>query len=278
MILIADSGSTKATWCLIEKNATVRYFETEGYNPYFRTATSIKESMIMEMPHDFDKEAITELYFYGAGCFPEKESIIKEAFGEIFKKAVIFVYLDLLGAARSLLGDGSGIVAILGTGSNSCMYKEGRIIRNIDSLGYLLGDEGSGCDIGKKLIGDYIRGYMPLDIQESFIEQYTFSPSALMEYVYNQPLVNRYCASFSLFAGKHMGHPYIDSLIKTSFDNFFRNLVCKYDDYLEAGFNCVGSVAFTFSLQLKISCNNAGMNFEKLIKAPIDGLVEYHHK
>src|SRR5450432_278797 len=149
MILVADSGSTNTNWCLINPNQEICYFDTEGYNPYFVSTGYIAQSLATNFPQNINRATINDIYFYGAGCFDDKIDIIKKALQQLFFNADIFVGLDLLGSARSVLGDKPGFVGILGTGTNSCLYNGNKIIANIDSLGYLIGDEGSGYYIGK---------------------------------------------------------------------------------------------------------------------------------
>ena len=276
MIIIADSGSTKTIWCSIGEHGQKGYFTTEGYNPYFVDVAYIIQSMQSSMPSEIVTDKVTAIFFYGSGCFPDKENIIVESMKSIFKQAKINVYLDLLGAARSLLANDSGFVAILGTGTNTCLFKEGKIVQNIDSLGYLLGDEGSGCFIGKKLLGDYLRGYLPVELSELFFSKYQFTSSSLMDNIYGKPLANRFCAGFSIFVGENINHPYMMNLVSSSFDLFFENLVSKYDDYQKFTFNCVGTVGYVFKNLLENSCHKFNMSFGHIIKSPIDGLVSFH--
>src|SRR3569623_784538 len=156
MILVADSGSTKTTWCLLNNAGENYFFNTEGYNPYFVTKEYIVHSLTANLPSTINTGLIREIWFYGAGCFEDKTSIVSNALTKIFVNADLHVGLDLLGSARSVLGNQPGFVAILGTGTNSCVYDGNKITGNIDSLGYLLGDEGSGFYIGRKILSDYI--------------------------------------------------------------------------------------------------------------------------
>ena len=167
MKLIADSGSTKTSWCLLKQNGGKVFFNTEGYNPYFLSSEYIVNSLKKQLPGESTFGFVEEIYFYGAGCFPDKKQVLVTAFTELFPSASCYIELDLLAAARALLGQRAGFAAILGTGANTCLYDGHAITDNIDSLGYILGDEGSGCAIGKKLLGDYARGLMPVDVKES---------------------------------------------------------------------------------------------------------------
>jgi glucosamine kinase len=180
MILIADSGSTKTNWCFISDKMERIYFQTEGYNPYFVSADYISNSLQKNFPESIKNEKIEEIFFYGAGCGSGRDNIISTAVQNIFPKANIFIEMDMLAAARGLLGMNSGFAAILGTGTNTCMYDGNRIVKNIDSLGFILGDEGSGGAIGKKLLSDYLRNNMPSDVYVLFFSEYNLAPEEIM--------------------------------------------------------------------------------------------------
>ena len=278
MIIIADGGSTKTNWCLIDGSGKKIYFNTEGYNPYFVSSEYIKNSLKKGLPNDLPFEQITEVYYYGAGVHnEEKEDIIKEAFRAFFTNAEISIGHDLLAAARALLGTSTGFAAILGTGTNTCLYNGKDIELNINSAAYILGDEGSGCYIGKKLLTDYVRGLMPENVRDEFWKTYQITPDEVMDRVYTQPLANRFCASFSKFVyDNNVNIEYSRGIVKTSFVDFFTNLVSKYPNYQDHTFNCIGSVGYNFRNVLEETANEFGMKVGKIIRSPIDDLVKYH--
>lgn len=277
MILIADGGSTKSAWCLIDQSGLKKNFNTEGYNPYFVDTRTIINSLERELPESLDKAAVKEVFYYGAGCSTEeKVAIVYNAMKAVFVNADIFVGHDLLAAARALMGNEPGFAAILGTGTNSCVYDGKEVTLNIDSLGYFLGDEGSGSFIGKQLIRDYMRGYMPKDLQEAFFKQYGLTNEDIFDNIYNKPLPNRFLASFSKFAYEHNTSTYARDVVKTSFEYYFKNLVCHYPNYQTYTFNCVGSVGYNFRDILEEVCVANGMKFGKIVRAPIDELVNFH--
>jgi glucosamine kinase len=277
MILVADSGSTKTNWCLLRSDANFRYFDTEGYNPYFVNGTYITESLAKHLPEDIITERITKIYFYGAGCFDDKVGIIEVALQQVFANASIHVGLDLLGSARSVLGDKPGFAAILGTGTNSCLYDGTKITANIDSLGYLLGDEGSGFYIGRKLLGDYIRQYMPAPVRNEFFEMYGLSREEIMERVYSESLPNRFCAGFVQFISASVSDTaYTHQLVKNAFVVFFECLVIQYKNHDQYTFNCTGSIGYIFKDLLSETATAYGMKVGSIIKAPIEGLAIYH--
>jgi len=277
MILVADSGSTKTNWCLINNGDENLFFDTEGYNPYFVSQQYITASLLANLPQNLNKQQVTNIYFYGAGCFDDKLHIINSVLSSIFTNAAIYVGLDLLGSAKALLGNKPGFIAILGTGTNSCLYDGNKITANIDSLGYLLGDEGSGFYIGRKILSDYIREYMPLPVREEFYATYQLTREAIMEMVYSEKLPNRFCAQFTRFISTSIADKaYTRNLIKSAFTDFFTNLVSKYENYQQYTFNCTGSTGYTFKDILIETAEAFGMQADCIIKRPIEGLAAYH--
>lgn len=278
MIIIADGGSTKTNWCLLNDDNQKIYFNTEGYNPYFVTVEYVIESLKKNLPDDLEFEKITEVNFYGAGVHnKEKAAQLKEAFSAVFTHSDIFVGHDLLAAARALLGKNTGFAAILGTGTNTGIYDGDDIVYQIDSAAYILGDEGSGCHIGKKLLTDYLRGYMPEAVRATFWDTFQLTPDDIQENVYTKPLANRFCASFAKFVYDNSDNiAYTHNLVKTSFTEFFKNLVSHYPDYQKYELNCIGSVGYNFRNILEEVADEFGMKLGKLIRSPIDDLVKFH--
>ena len=277
MILIADSGSTKTSWCLLNNNKVVTCFETEGFNPYFTSTAYIIHSLDGSLPPDIRRNEIAQVYFYGSGCFPDKAAVISNALKELFPRSVINVELDLLGTARALLGNSSGFAAILGTGTNTCLYDGQNITINIDSLGYILGDEGSGTHIGKRLLADYLHGYMPAQEAASFTQTYNITKEEVFNRVYAQPLPNRYCASFVPFLHAPTVSPaYRHKVLSASFGDFFDKLVTHYRSFSDHTFNCTGSVAYYFREELAAVAKGHGMKTGLILKEPMEGLVIFH--
>ncbi|MBS1600803.1 MAG: N-acetylglucosamine kinase [Bacteroidetes bacterium] len=277
MILVADSGSTNTNWCLLKPKEQIHYFDTEGYNPYFVSGDHIVESLKNNLTKKIDALQISAIYFYGAGCFDDKVDIIKNALQQIFINATIYVGLDLLGSAKSVLHDKPGFVAILGTGTNSCIYNGNKIIANIDSLGYLLGDEGSGFYIGRKLLGDYIREYMPAAVRDDFFRTYGLSREDIMNRVYSEKLPNRFCSGFTQFISTSVADiSYTRQLVKNAFIDFFECLVTKYENYNQYTFNCTGSIGYAFKNILEETASLYKMKIGVIIKTPIEGLARYH--
>lgn len=278
MIIIADGGSTKTNWCLVNDAHQKINFNTEGYNPYFSDTQYIVNSLRSSLPADLDLSQITELYYYGAGCsVGEKTAIVVKAMETVFTSAKVEVGHDLLAAARALLGIDAGFAAILGTGTNSCLYNGEEITHNVDSLGYFLGDEGSGSFIGKRLLRDYMRGFMPGNLGEVFFETYGLTNEAILDNLYNKPLPNRFCASFSKFIYDHNNYvEYTRDVVGEAFRAFFKNIVSRYPDYQNYSLNCIGSVGYNFRDILGEVAQEYGMKVGKIMRSPIDDLVRYH--
>lgn len=278
MIIIADGGSTKTNWCLLDDSGKKIYFNTEGYNPFFVGTDYILASLRKGLPKDLPFEQIQEVNYYGAGVHnDEKAGIVIAAMKQVFPNADIHVGHDLIAAARALLGEEEGFAAILGTGTNTCIYDGEKITHQISSAAYILGDEGSGCYIGKKLLTDYIRGYMPEDVRVEFWETYKLTPDDVMDAVYTKPLANRFCAGFSKFVYDcTVNISYNRGIVVNAFDDFFRNLVTRYPDYQKYSFNCIGSVGYNFRNVLEEKAKEYGMPFGRIVRSPIDDLVQYH--
>lgn len=278
MVLIADGGSTKTNWCLLSGSGEKLYFNTEGYNPFFVDTLYIVDSLKNGLPKELSPKAVEHIYYYGAGVHnKEKAAVISDALKQVFPQAHSEVSHDLLAAARALLGNKAGFAAILGTGTNTCIYDGKEIVLNISSAAYILGDEGSGCYIGKKVLTDYIRGYMPEDVHKAFWEKYKLTSDQVMSAVYSQPLANRFCAGFSKFCSdEEVDSDYSRALVSAAFDDFFNNLVIRYPHYQDYSFNCIGSVAHEFSTILSEKVAQYGMQMGRIVRSPIEDLVQYH--
>lgn len=278
MLLIADGGSTKTNWCVIDSLGNRLGFDSEGYNPYFVDSSYITRSLSEVIPPDLQRNEVSNIYFYGAGVQnPEKARVIEDALTEIFPAAKSLVGHDLLASARSLLGDEAGFAAILGTGTNSCLYNGFEISHHIDSGAHILGDEGSGFYIGKRLLIDYLRGVMPAGLAAEFREQFGLTSDDVHEAVYSKPLANRYCAGFSRFiSDNYRDHDYTLNLLTKAFNDFFANIVCLYPNYNKYKFNCIGSVGYTFQDVLKNVALSWGMEPGVIFRSPLEGLIKYH--
>jgi N-acetylglucosamine kinase-like BadF-type ATPase len=278
MILIAESGSTKTDWRLIHKNGELSSYNTIGFNPYYITESEVLEELNNSELTEFKTE-IFQVYFYGAGCASEENcKLISTAFSYFFTAAQIEVSNDMLAAARATCGNEKGLVAILGTGSNSCLYDGVAIVENVTSLGYILGDYGSGADIGKTLIRAFLEKELPKDIELAFKKEFDLSAKDIINTIYKKPLPNRFLASFNLFIAKHINDPYIKQIVEKSLDQFFEKNICKYSDYQQNQLHMVGSIAFVYHEIISQKAKKYNIEIGKVIKAPIDELVKYHLK
>lgn len=276
MILIADSGGSKIDWRIIEKNGSIGQANAPGFNPYYQPIEdlrkSVREILIPKIKDDVDK-----IYFYGAGVSSTKNQLtIKSAFLEFFPQAQIEIGWDLLAAARALCGHEPGIACILGTGSNSCLYDGKEITANVANLGWILADEGSGSNIGKKFLVDYLREKMPAPLAEAFRQRFPLTREEFLEKIYQQERPNAFLASFTRFIFQHLKDPYCYKLVYNSFAEFYENTVMKYENYKNLKVHFTGSVAFYFSDLLRQVANDKGITVKNILEAPIAGLTLYH--
>ena len=279
MILIADGGSTKTDWRLIKDGREYKKIQTSGFNPYLVGSDEIEEILWKELQPYIDNTAVNAVYYYGAGCSTAvKNQIVETAFEKIFTKAKLYISHDLLAASHALCGDEEGIAAILGTGSNSCYYDGKDIKDGIFSLGYFFGDEGSGAYLGKQLITAYLHKELPEDIALKLSAAYPMSLENILDAVYTKPAPSRFLASFSNFINENRDHPYIYNLITEAFRAFYKYQICCYARHKEVPVHFVGSVAYHYRDILTTIGLEFGVRTGKFIKAPIDGLVEYHQE
>ena len=274
MIIIADSGSTKVDFRVIDDNGKVRKVACEGMNPVYVSQAVIQESLKAKLlPICGGK--VDAIYFYGSGVIGDTADKVRGAFSEVFDYDLIYVESDMLGAARALFGDKPGIACIIGTGSNSCYYDGHKIVRNVRSGGFILGDEAGGGDLGKRLLKAYVKGLLPTPIQADFEERYHLDYAAIVRHVYREPEPGKFLGSFSPFIEEHIDDPYIKALVTGAFNDFIRINVMQYDCYhLDVSF--VGSIADVFRDILAKSLDDAGIRLGTIMRNPIDALVEYH--
>lgn len=239
---------------------------------------SIFDVLSMEVKEHFNPAEIQRVFFYGAGCQGNQIFNMEQALRRVFKEAVtIQVFVDLLAAAKALLGDDPGFAAILGTGTNTCLYDGQAIAHHIDSLGFLLGDEGSGAVIGKRILTDFMRNQMSSPIREAFERKYALDEATILEQVYASRYPNRYCASFTRFLDEpEAAGSYRNRIVGEAFQAFFEKLVCLYPAYESLTFNCVGSIGYHFSNLLKMEAESRGMKVGLILPTVIEKLTHYH--
>ena len=276
MILIADSGSTKTSWCLTDGIDFTEYCSTGGLNPFFRSTGNIVDEIQLKLLPKTGTN-IDQIFFYGAGIInPEKGDIVKNALNKLYPKAKIEVQSDLLAAARSTLGNEKGIACILGTGSNSCLYNGMEIVEHVPPLGFILGDEGSGSVLGRKLVGDFLKGVMPKNISEEFQNRFQITYADFMEGVYKNEKPNQFLAQFVPFVHENISNEYCVHLVEDSFQEFINRNISMYSGFREQDLSFVGSVAYYFQTQLKNVLNKNQLRLKTVLKEPLNGLLKFH--
>ena len=275
MKLIAESGSTRTEWALVEDNHLVQRVFTEGLNPFFQTRREISRSVRLGLPESFFKKKLDQVYYYGAGCSSyEKKNILGASLVAQFKTP-IQVESDLLAAARGLFKCEAGIACILGTGSNSCFYDGKIIVKNVKAAGYILGDEGSGAVLGKLFLADLLKGLAPKELANEFHEKFRISVNDVMESVYNLPFPNRFLGTIAYFLGDYMDNEYVYNLLTNNLRSFFNRNVCQYD-YINYPIRFVGSLAHAYPDILQEVAQEFGVEIDVIEETPMNGLIEFH--
>lgn len=278
MILIADSGSTQTKWALVTNEATQR-FRTPGMNPYYQTEAEMEETIRRALLPQLPPGARVEtVYFYGAGCaFPEKNQSVEKAIQANIPTKVC-VQSDLWAAAHALCGTEAGIPCILGTGSNSCLYDGHQICEQVSPLGFILGDEGSGAVLGRRLVGDCLKRQMPAQLVQALFETYGLTPERILEKVYRQPFPNRFLASLVPFIKAHIQEEVMQRLVDEEFMRFFQRNVLMYTGHDRLPIHFVGSVAYHFSGILQTVAQRLSLQIGHIEASPLDGLVEFYRR
>lgn len=276
-MLIADSGSTKTEWCFI-KNGKKKKLFTQGISPYFLSAGQISAILKEELLPGLKKNEPDEIFYYGTGCSNVANiKMMSRAIKKVFPDADVHIDHDLMGAAKATCGNEKGIACILGTGSNSCYFNGKKIVKNSPGIGYILGDEGSGAYLGKKVIQYFLYETFEPDLMDRFLAKYNNITSAeILDTVYKKPLANRYLAGFTEFLRENRGHYMVENIIEDGFNDFFFNHVYKYRESWLHPIHFVGSVSFGFKDVLADLCNAYELQLGKVIKNPMEGLVKYH--
>ena len=278
MILIADSGSTQTKWAGVAGEAT-HHFRTPGMNPYYQTEAEMEETIRRDLLPQLPPEArIEAIYFYGAGCaFPEKNRSVERAIRANIP-ARVMVRSDLWAAAHALCGTEAGIPCILGTGSNSCLYDGQQIREQVSPLGFILGDEGSGAVLGRRLVGDCLKRQMPARLAQALLEAYDLTPERILEKVYRQPFPNRFLASLVPFIRAHIDEEAMQRLVDEEFTRFFRRNVMMYTGYERLPVHFTGSVAYHFRDILQAVAQRLSLQLGRVEASPLDGLVEFYRR
>jgi len=284
MFLIADSGSTKTDWVLVQQSGGVEgrvAFKTHGINPVLMDQADIEALLRLELLPHLDGRLPAALYFYGAGCREEQIPKMQAAFSAVVPRAgsigerMFSFHSDLLGAARALCGREEGLACILGTGANACYYDGEKTVSNRPALGYVLGDEGSGAVLGRLLVNGLYEGLLPASLRETFEREMQLSLPIIINNVYREPMANRFLASLSPFVRAHLCEEPLRRMVVDNFRQFVRRSILPYGRK-DLPVNAVGSIAFHYAPLLTEAVEAEGCRMGRIIQSPIDRLVEYH--
>ena len=276
--LIADSGATKTEWCLVGKGHKKTFF-TQGISPYFLTTSQIADLVKAELLPKLKNVNITDLFYYGTGCFdPNNAKSVKRALKMAFPQAKTEVGTDVLGAAKAVCGNNKGLVANLGTGSFSCYYDGKKIAKQRPGTGYILGDEGSGAYLGKKLIQYFLYETLDEELKVKFEDKFETDRAGILENVYKKPFPNRYLAGFTMFLAENRGHYMVENILEDGLNDFFFYHLCKYREVWFLPVNFIGSIAYGFKDVLQQLCQSYEFDLGKVLKNPMEGLVKFHNQ
>lgn len=276
-ILIADSGATKCEWCFVDNNNRKKLVLTQGMSPYFLDALQIETIIRNELLPSLKTKVPDKIFFYGTGCAnPNNVKIVEKAIKKVFPSAKTNVTYDLMATARAACGHNKGIACILGTGSNSCYYDGKKIVTNSPGIGYVLGDEGSGAYLGKKVIQYYLYKTFDEELRYKFDLKYQTDSAGILENVYKQPLPNRYLAGYTKFLSENRGHYMIENIIEDGLNDFFFTHLCKYSEIWKYPVGFIGGVADAFRDVLIDLCHSYEFELGKILSNPMEGLIAYH--
>ena len=273
MKLIVDIGGTRGRWFVLDKKNQIS-FKSDGFNP-FTSKIDVLSGILVSLKSSFDFDSILNIHYYGAGISSEnKKSEVRKVLKRFFTKSDVEINSDLLGSCRALCNDKSGVVGILGTGSNSCYYDGNKIKSKIKSLGYLLGDEGSGYDMGKKILVGYLRNDMPATLKNKFSIKFD-KKMDLLERLYYESNKEKFIASFSNFIHENKENEYVREFLQNHFSNYFENIILKYSS---KNIYLTGSIAYYFKNEILMVAKEKKLIIEKIEKDPINHLCDFHYK
>lgn len=276
MILIADSGSTKTDWAVVDDGRMVASMATQGINPFHQDTDNIAAVIETELLPKMGDIYPEEIYLYGSGCREDKVEMMCSILGRAFPHcARIEAQGDLLAAARAVCGANEGIACIMGTGANSCLYDGKRVVENTPPLGYILGDEGSGAVLGKLFVNALFKGQLPESLKDEWLAETGLSLNIIINKVYREPLANRFLASTSKFIRQHLSVKQLEEMVVDNFREHFRRNVNRYGRK-DLPVGAIGSVAYYYREQLEKAAMAEGYSLGKVMRSPMDGLMRYH--
>ena len=276
MILVADSGSTKTEWKIIRDGKPGESLFSAGINPYFLPVDDIHLLLRNELS-ELEGVSFEKIYFYGTGCNSEaKNNVVREAINRFCKAGEVFIGTDLLGAARSLCQGNPGIACIMGTGSNSCYYDGKSIAANVSPLGYILGDEGGGAVLGRKLVSAVLKKQVPGEVVDLFFETYRITPSEILEKVYMKPFPNRFLGQFAKFISANIHIKELQEIVNTSFEEFIIRNILQYPESGRLPVHFTGSISINFRPFLEKLLLNHDLIPGRFTLSPMADLINYH--
>ena len=279
MILVVDSGSTKTDWIAVDAKGEILFStQTLGLNPQVLSSAILKERIINNYDLYQNREQVTHLYFYGAGCGVESPQLrINKVFDEIFTNAEKTIKEDTYAAVYAASKpEEKAVVCILGTGSN-CTYFDGKDIeQRVTSLGYILMDEASGNFYGKQLIRSYYFNTMPKSLADEFEKEYDLSPDSIKENIYRRENPNTYLATFSKFLIKHKDNELFQKIIKNGLERFINHQILQFDNAKQVPIHFIGSISFFLKEEIKQALEEKGLIMGRIVQRPIEELVKYH--
>ena len=278
MIAIVDGGSTKCDWVILDDNGNFQYkTETIGFNPNIIDVAKIPDVLQNNEQLSKIKFQIKHVFFYGSGCGVEENKIkVKSALEKFFTNSNFVVKEDMTAAAYSAYNGKPAIVCILGTGSNSCYFDGEKIRLELPSLGFLIGDDGSGCALGKLLVKNYFMKKLPPDLHQEFTDIYQLEIEDLIKNMYHNPRANAYLAEFSRFIVERKQHPFLQHLVFQELKNYFEYQVLPYEESKNAEINFIGSIAYYYEDILRAVAAEYHLHVGTIVQKPIEKLVEYH--
>lgn len=277
MRIIAECSSTKSVWALVEDGNVVEKVQIEGINPFFQSRRDISHIIRLGLPDSFFKRRWEHVDIYCSGCTTDDKKKLVEASAVAQFKTPVTVESNLLGAARGMLNDRAGIVCILNTGSNSCQYDGSEIVKQVNSLGFILGDEGSGASLGRIFVSDCLKGLAPEYITNKFFDTYKVTTAEVMSEVYTTNMKNKWLSEFATFLAENIDDEYVNGLVRKELKRFFERNVLQYE-YDKYPVSFVGTVANLFPEVLKEVSAEFGITIEKIEQNLLPGLVKYHSK
>lgn len=278
MIVVADSGSTKCDWIVIDHSGEFIRTHTMGFNPFFHPSELIERELRANDTLMANHDKVSEVYFYGAGCSSEdRNRVVHNALIAVFPMVnTVKVDHDLTGAAYATAKDAPGIACIIGTGSNSCYFDGQKVHESVPALGYILGDEGSGSYFGKILLSKYLYNKLPADLHQALKDRFNLNKEQIFNHVYNQPNPNVYLASFMRFISDHRDHPYFKDMIYKGLASFINIHVWCYENFREVPVHFVGSIAHYFGDVLREVAVNHRFTIGKIEQKPVEALARLH--